>query len=197
MANRSIRETGRSKFITEDQYRKILELSYNTNKRDYFLLYLIGNLGLRVSEAVRLEVEDFDLDEMYVVIRTSKTRRFNPDHENELLPIDRPLIKRLMEYCNEYGIKSGYLFRGRKSHLTKCQAQNIFYKYSRLIGIHASIHSLRHYRGFSVFEQTSDITAVRYMLRHKSEKTAQIYSHPTLKARRNILEKIPIVDVDR
>jgi integrase len=200
MVNKSIEETGRSKSITKEQYQNILDLA-KKNLRDWFFLYLIGNWGLRVGEAIRLRVEDFSFRDKTVKIPRIKIRGKGILERGKLsgswdeMPFEERPIEHLEGYLNTYNIKEGWLFPGLNSlHLSESRAQKIFYFYSRKIGIKASIHSLRHYKGYSLYKSTIDILAVKTVLRHRSIRSSEIYTEPTLEMKRRIMSTGGYVD---
>lgn len=194
MANKSIKETGRRKSITEKEYKSILGLA-SSNLRDWFLLYLIGNWGLRVGETIRLKVEDFEKREAIVKIPRIKIKgkgkleRGRISGKYDEMPFDSRPFEHLERYLRAYNIREGWLFQGNgNEHLSESRAQKIFYYYAKQIKIKASIHSLRHYKGYSIYDKTTDVLAVKAVLRHKSIRSSEVYTEPTLELRKKIMD---------
>jgi len=195
--NKPTSQTGRKKSISEDEFKKILNEA-EVDPLDWYLLLLIGSLGLRVGEAVRLKKENIHLDDNVISIPQIKIRgkrlKKNEVSENHIrMPFTNELkngLKTYLMYYRKLVDKWGWLFpREDGGFLTVNQAQNIFYKYARKLKIHASIHSLRHMRGFLVYKKKSDIRMVQVVLRHKSIGTSTIYASPTMDMIREALEE--------
>lgn len=192
MANKPIRETKRKKFLSEDEFQKILSLAYKKRLRDWFLIFLMGSLGLRVGEAIRLKVEDINLKEKIISIprikiKTTKgrLRKKELSGESDSMPFSEETFKVVEKYMNRYSPKSGWLFP-----ISKRRAQSIFYEYAREAGVKASIHSLRHYRGVKIYAVTTDLEAVKTLLRHRSLWSASIYATPSIETLRKIAERV-------
>ena len=194
MANKSVKETGRRKSITEKEYKSILDLA-SSNLRDWFFLYLVGNWGLRVGEAIRLKVEDFKIKEAIVRVPRIKIKGKGRLERGEVsgrydeMPFDYRPSEYLERYLNTYNIREGWVFQGNgNKHISESRAQKIFYHYVKQIKVKASIHSLRHYKGYSIYDKTTDVLAVKAVLRHKSIRSSEVYTEPTLELRKKIMD---------
>ncbi len=198
--NKSIKQTGRKKAISMQEFNDIMSLAWD-NLRDRVLLLLTANLGLRVGEVVRLRLIDVNLDKKVMNIPHIKLKGKrlrddqlpnSEDYEEMYLP--KELVPLLNEYVQSLR-HTQWLIPGKSKgkHLTRMQAQTIFYNYAQLLGINASIHSLRHLCGYSVFEETQDVRTVQVLLRHKSSATSMIYTQPTLKMKERILERRGVI----
>lgn len=189
MSNKSMYQTGRMQFITEDQYRAILKASMKVSLRDFFLFYLCGNLGLRVSQVIGIRIDDLQDNRLRIPIVKTDMARW--------IELPEAVLKRLNQYRINYSINSGYLFPGRfeSTHISKSRAQRIFNYYSRkTLNINASIHSLRHFRGISVYLIRRSIHDVAETLGHKSLESSRIYARLTLGQKKDILEEAGIID---
>lgn len=196
--NRKISETGRKKLITKEEYNQILNLA-ESNFRDYALLSLIGHYGLRVGEVVRLRIQDINAKAKTINIptlkrdknRTGTIKKGKLPESYILFPLPQNDIIGLVRYISHYGIKEGWLFKWSSgSHLPEERAKNIFYRYAKQIGVNASIHSLRHLRGSTIYEETMQIRMVQIALRHKSISSSMVYTEPTLEMISKILKPI-------
>lgn len=192
MANKSIKITKRKKFISDGEFNQLLDIAYKENVRDWFMLYLIGNIGLRVGEAVRLKVEDVDISDKTISIPRIKIKtgkgglkgkELSGDYVS--LPLSGNALEVVDTYMKDYAPKEGWLFP-----ISKRRAQAIFYRYAKKIGVRASIHSLRHYRGTKIYGATLDLQAVQSLLRLRNLPTAAIYTHPNMEILRKLTEKV-------
>ena len=85
--------------FTRQQIEKLLEVTRHdrrpTGLRDYAILILLATYGLRLSEVVRLRVEDIDWRGERLRIRHSKTGG------ESLLPLVAPVGQALLEYLQQ------------------------------------------------------------------------------------------------
>lgn len=170
----------KDKAVTEKQYREILRnvklhpANKKLKQRDYMLLLILGNLGLRVSEAVILKREHFEGLEDYIPtaqIPTSKKRK-NPGEEFEIY-VHPDISKRILKYMDkEMTEKQQYLFEGMTDdgHLGRKQPDVIFKTYLKQCKIKEkyTLHSLRHMFASRIYKKTNNIIFVRDQLRHES-----------------------------
>jgi len=207
-----MRKTDKQKYLTVDQYKKFL-VSIN-NLYFYVLFYIIGNYGLRVGEAIRLRIQDVNFDSKYIKIPTLKQDRHGkgslaygklPDTYIDM-PLDDKtalLLLKFIDYIkmpkNEwlFPYKKGY-YKGKNilSHIPKWLIQRKFKKYAKQAGLDPvySVHSLRHYKGVSVYKNFKDIRAVQLLLRHKNINSTVIYTTMSLEDKRDLFDKLLIID---
>jgi integrase len=188
--NKSIRETGRSLTITIDQCKSLLSLA-SSNLRDYTLFFLTYHYAMRVSEVIRLRVEDIVRDQINIPVVKTKNRKagkgeYHDIQQNELPeryevePLTEQAKIKIDKYLKYYDIKSGWLFPVKNTHISKLTVQRLFYKYCSQLDIKASIHSLRHCR--LTYEQRThgDLERTKRVGRHKSISSTERYLHMTL-----------------
>ncbi len=201
--NKKITDSGRQKSVTREEFSLILKLAKEDSFRNYFLLLLLGNLGLRVGEGVRLRKLDIDLKEETIKIPTlkRKSKEKRGTIRKNVLPIDYEVLpfvfelqKEYKKYLLRYRVKN-WLFEGRKkeNHLDESTVQTFFNRYTSLLKINASVHSLRHFKGFTLYEETNDIRKVQIWLRHRSLISTVIYTQPTLELKKKIAEQSAVV----
>lgn len=178
----------KKKFLEPEEFKRLLDVAKKVNIRDYVLFLLAGNLGLRVGEVVRLRKSDFDFGTKTVMAPTLKQKTKGPLGKEELpvVYIELPGIHIMNnEVFKKYFkvLGSGWLFKGKRSssRISENSVQKIFKKYVKALKIEVSFHSLRHFRGDSIYKKTFDLMAVKTSLRHKSMKYASTYVHPGLK----------------
>lgn len=142
------------------------------NKKHRLLLALAYGGGLRVSEAVKLKVQDIDWERDFVFVREAKG-----DHDRiTLLPSKIKIELQHFLYGRD---KNSYVFESnRGGRLTNRTAQKIF-EYARNranISKNATFHSLRHSFATHLVENGVDIRYVQELLGHRDIKTTQIYT---------------------
>jgi len=129
------------------------------------LLMLIYSAGLRVSEAVKLRVQDIDSDRMTVHIRHCKNRK---DRYVILSPVVHKALREYWRYCRF----TDYIFPGQKAGrpLTSPTAAAIYKQAKARAGIKKSggIHALRHAFATHMLEAGEDLFVIKNLLGHSS-----------------------------
>lgn len=145
-----------------------------TNVKHKAILMLTYSAGLRVSEVVKLKVEDIDIQRKLIRIRSGKGRKDRYSILSEVA------LETLQEYLKEYKPQK-WLFLGQRKdkHLTERTTQKIFENACKKAGIRkeVTLHSLRHSFATHLMESGVDIRYIQELLGHKSSKTTEIYTH--------------------
>lgn len=153
-----------------------------TNRKHRLLVALAYGAGLRVSEAVRLRVQDLDFERDAVMVRSGKGNR----DRQTLLP--GKLVSVLRAAC-AYRDPADWVFPSeRGGHMSTRTAQKVFEQGLQRVGIRkkATFHSLRHSFATHLLENGTDIRYVQELLGHQSIKTTQVYTRVTDKTVRTI-----------
>ena len=143
--------------------------------RDRALLEILYGSGLRLSEAVGLNIEDLDLNQGYarVVGKGNKERN---------APLGRLCIQALQAWLSAHPAPSpeAPVFTGRGTHRIAVRTVQ-----QRLKAIGVSTlgtdqihpHMLRHSFATHMLESSGDLRAVQELLGHADIATTQIYTH--------------------
>ena len=153
---------------------------------DRALLELLYAAGLRVSEALRLDLEDISLDGAFVrVIGKGDRERLVPVGEVALDAIrswlDGPRRLIVAEH-HVQPIRGGPLFVSRTGRrLARQQAWTIVKRAAAGAGLagRVSPHTLRHSFATHLLEGGADLRIVQELLGHASISTTQLYTHVT------------------
>ena len=125
--------------LSEDEVARIILLTKNLKHKA--ILMLVYSAGLRVSEVVKLRIEDIDIERKLIHIRSAKGRK----DRNTLL--SKIALDTLRKYLKEYG-QSKWLFpsQNKERHIVTRTVEKIFSNAARDVGIQKSVtvHSLRH-----------------------------------------------------
>jgi integrase/recombinase XerC len=148
-------------------------------KRDRLLLELLYGCGLRVSEAVGLDVLDFDRREHWVLVR-GKGRK------ERQVPYGSKVEEALEAYLAERGgvvESSGALLLNRfGTRLGDRSARTIVKFYAHWVVGDASIHphTLRHAFATHLLSDGADLRAIQELLGHARLSTTQKYTQVSL-----------------
>jgi integrase/recombinase XerD len=154
--------------------------------RDRALLELLYAAGLRVSEALGLDVEDLSFEGGFVrVIGKGDRERLVPVGEVALHAIEayaRGLRPVLLARSHVAPARGGPLFLGSSGRrLGRQQAWGVVKRAAERAGLsdRVSPHTLRHSFATHLLEGGADLRVVQELLGHASISTTQLYTHIT------------------
>jgi integrase/recombinase XerD len=153
---------------------------------DRALLELLYAAGLRISEALNLDLEDLSIDGAFVrVIGKGDRERLVPVGELALDAVrawlDGPR-RALMAAHHVAAIRGGPVFLGATGRrLGRQQAWAIVKRAAAAAGLGARVspHTLRHSFATHLLEGGADLRIVQELLGHASISTTQLYTHVT------------------
>lgn len=167
------RDHKRPAILSRAEVARLFEVTANRKHRA--LLMTTYAAGLRVSEVVRLRVQDLDSDRMLIRVEGGKGRK-----DRDTVLSDR-LLAELRAYWRMYRPAS-WLFPTQyrpDRHLTRSAAHKIYQaaKQRARITKTGGIHSLRHAFATHLIEAGIDVLSIRELLGHQSLKTTSHYLH--------------------
>jgi site-specific recombinase XerD len=151
------------------------------------MLYLCFAGGLRVSELIRLRVDDLKLQPSASIIVHGKGRR------QRCLPLWKETISALRTWLSVRGTASvpELFFNARGEPMTRSGFEYILRKHARTAAKYCpslstkriSPHVLRHTCALTVLEATKDLRKVSLWLGHANMQTSEIYTRvdPSIK----------------
>lgn len=185
------------KFLEREQVERLVT-SVDTSKeegmRDRAILELLFSTGLRVSELVKLNHGQVNMErkEFGVIGKGGKGRLvFTSDRAAEW--IGRYMKERkdnfkplFIRYSGRVSEEDG----GENMRLTVRSVERIVKKYVKIarLPVDATVHTLRHSFATDLLINGADIRSVQEMLGHKNISTTQIYTHITNKQLREVHE---------
>ncbi|WP_295352351.1 tyrosine recombinase XerC [uncultured Succinivibrio sp.] len=166
------------KILSLTEIDAILSLNPETiyERRDLAIVELLFSSGLRVSELVGLDLEDYDefVQEVRVLGKGSKQR---------VVPVNDSAISRINDYLlirESFEPKEPALFLNRfGSRLTtRAVEQNLMKLCDKAsVTTHLNPHKLRHSFATELLQGGADLRSVQEMLGHASLAATQIYTH--------------------
>lgn len=170
-----------------------------TVKRDYAIITLFLNTGMRLSELVGLNIESFnrDLTEVKVKGKGNKERLiFVNDAARDA--IKEHLKTRLDPRYVRTGDHAMFLSRLEK-RISNKTVQWVIYKYLNLAGLaqkKLSVHKLRHTAATLMYQSGKvDIRVLKDILGHEQLNTTQIYTHLINDDIQSAINNNPLADV--
>jgi integrase/recombinase XerC len=147
--------------------------------RDLAIFELLYGCGLRISELVGLNLDDFDFSERWVRVRgKGKKERQVPYAGKASVALDRYLALRKPVLNSERAV----FLNHRGGRLTDRGARGIVKFYARMITGDSSIHphSLRHAYATHLLSDGADLRAIQELLGHARLSTTQKYTQVSL-----------------
>ena len=170
--------------LTQDETERLLEAAATLRGRT--LLELLYAAGLRISEALRLDLEDVSLDGAWVrVVGKGDRERLVPVGDVALEWLGRWLAEErpaLLALQHVKPLRGGPRFLGdRGRRLARQQAWSIVKAAAAAAGLadRVSPHTLRHSFATHLLEGGADLRIVQELLGHASISTTQLYTHLT------------------
>lgn len=158
-------------------------------------LALIYSCGLRISEAVSMQVSQIDSKRMVVHVRAGKGAK------DRYVPLPQSTLELLRRHWKTHRHprwlfpapgRSGTHEAEATRYLPLSSVQTVFKKSLREVGIQkdAHVHTLRHSYATHLLEEGVDIRIISNYLGHKKLESTLIYTHLTPLLTRGVAEKI-------
>ena len=146
-----------------------------TGLRDYILMILMLDTGIRPQEALRLKVNDIGLNEKTVYVREEYAKTRIPRH----LPISTQsasLLKKLILVRHDSWNKQGEVFcTFSGSSLTSAHLQERFRTYSSKIGYSITPYQLRHVFAVGFIKNGGDPFSLQRIMGHSRLEQTKAY----------------------
>lgn len=159
--------------LSKEEIQRVLDVVVNT--KHYLLVAISYCAGLRVSEVVNLQVQDIDLNQKIIVIRSGK------GNKDRISLLSEKICDDLSEFIDDKSVKE-YLFVNKKGKkITTRTAQKVFTNACMKAGLrkNVSFHSLRHSFATHLLEDGVDIRYIQKLLGHQNIRTTQKYTQVT------------------
>lgn len=191
------RKTRLVKYLSVDESLQLLENISGINLiRDYCIITLFLNCGLRVSELVGINIKDFSEDMLRVIGKGGKERVV---YLNEacLMAVEAYRAERIGIRDVSDSDKNAFFISRKKNRISASTVKWLVKKYCALAGLDSkiSVHKLRHTSATLMYRSGVDVKVLQEILGHKHLNTTEIYTHVDnedmrLAARANPLSKV-------
>jgi len=188
------------KYLTLEDSKKLLDATIqedNRNKeRDFAIITLFLNCGMRLSELVGINIKDIHFDDykMTVIGKGNKERTIYLN-KSCINAINGYLAVRPKEGI-DFKSKDALFLSERRERISKRTVQHIVEKELRNAGLDTSkysTHKLRHTAATLMYQYGEvDIRALQELLGHASISTTEIYTHVANEQVREAVEKNPL-----
>lgn len=172
------------KYLTLDQSKKLLEATKNTSdeykERDYAIITLFLNCGMRLSELVGINIKDINFSDKKLTV-------IGKGDKERTIYLNPACIAAINEYLKvrphdgvKYHSRDALFLSKRKERISNRMVQEIVKRELAKAGLDInkySVHKLRHTAATLMYQNGVDIRALQVLLGHESISTTEIYTH--------------------
>jgi len=187
------------KYLSLTESKRLLKTTrIEASERDYCILVLLLNCGLRLSEVVGLNITGIDFTE-------KKMRVFGKGSKERIVYLNKACVEAIKAYLPHreiFGIAVGEkaLFISRnKRRISKRRVQQVVEEYIEKAGLGdmgITTHKLRHTAATLMYQYGSvDLITLKEVLGHESIATTEIYTHLSNEIVRDAFENNPLADI--
>lgn len=173
--------------LTKEEFKLIFAKLRNTKHRA--LVGLIYGCGLRIGEAINLELIDVRPESNMLYVRQAKGKKDRP------VPLSAGVYALLDQYIRSYA-PHVHVFEGANGgKYSYSSSRQLFQRAVRSSGLrrHITLHTLRHSYATHLLQSGTDIRYIQEILGHSDPKTTMIYTRVTMRDLRQI--KSPFDDM--
>lgn len=196
------------KYLSLDQARDLLKTAsapipashgnHDNATRNFAIITLFLNCGMRLSELVGINIKDIDFSE-------NKLNVIGKGNKERTIYLNKACINAINNYLQDRP-KEGIKFDSRdalflseqRRRISNRTVQYVVKEEMRAAGIDSnkfSVHKLRHTAATLMYKYGNvDIRALQELLGHESISTTEIYTHVDNEQIRNAVESNPLAD---
>ncbi len=195
------------KYLSLDDSKKLLTVTVNdesdeNKERDYAIITLFLNCGLRLSELIGINLQDINFDDYKLTV-------IGKGNKERTIYLNKACINAIKDYIkvrptegvkNDSKASNKALFLSkRRERISNRTVQYIVEKELRKAGLDTSkysTHKLRHTAATLMYQYGEvDIRALQEILGHKSISTTEIYTHVSNEQARDAIERNPLANL--
>jgi len=184
------------RYLSLDESVQLLSSVDGANKeRDFCILTLFLNCGLRISELVSLNISDISADSIRVFGKGGKER---------IVFLNDACVAAINDYLKirkTIAANTPALFvSSRRDRISKSTVHNLVKKHISAAGLDStkySAHKLRHTAATLMLQSGVDVRTLQELLGHEHLNTTQIYTHVESENLRDAAERSPLAAFKR
>ena len=165
---------------------------YKNKERDLAIALLLAS-GVRLSEAVNLDLKDLNLKMMVIDV----TRKGGKRDSVNVAGFAKPYLEQYLEirqtrYKAEKQDTALFLteYRGIPNRIDASSVEKMVGKYSQDFKIRVTPHKLRHTLATRLYDATKSQVLVSHQLGHASTQVTDLYTHIVNDEQKNALDKL-------
>lgn len=182
----------------DEEYAKHLSnralSSFEKNKeRDLAIIALLLASGIRLSEAVNLDLKDLNLNMMIIEV----TRKGGKRDSVNVAAFAKSYIESYLKIRNNrYKVDKSDValflteYRGIPNRIDASSVEKMVAKYSENFKVRVTPHKLRHTLATRLYDATKSQVLVSHQLGHASTQVTDLYTHIVNDEQKNALDKL-------
>ena len=189
------------RFLSLNESMRLLNASNNSESvRNYCIITLFLNCGMRLSELVGINVSDVDFYE-------NRMRVLGKGRKERMVYLNNACVESINNYLavrneNHKADSEPALFiSNRGTRISKRRVQQIVEETLKLAGLDGkglSTHKLRHTAATLMYQYgDADVLTLKELLGHSSTATTEIYTHLNDERVRNAIENNPLANINK
>lgn len=177
--------------------KKITGKQHDNKERDYAMVTLFLNCGMRLSELISIDIDHIKFDDAVLTV-------IGKGNKERTIYLNKACINAIKEYLevrpydDNVVDKKALFLSERKTRISKRTVQHIIKDYLKLVpGLNDkySTHKLRHTAATLMYQYGNvDIRALQEILGHESIATTEIYTHVDNSQIRDAIENNPLAN---
>lgn len=183
------------KYLTIDQSLQLLRsIESKHRERDFCMLALFLSCGMRLSELVGLDLNDYSKENRTL-------RLFGKGRKERIVYLNDVCIEALDDYIHNHRpqVEEKAIFlSANKTRINKRRVQQIVEEQLKAAGLSnlgITTHKLRHSAATMMYKNGVDTLVLKEVLGHKSIATTEIYTHISNNELQKAAEASPIADL--
>ena len=191
------------KYLSLDESKKLLSIiseESRNKERDYAIITLFLNCGMRLSELVGINIKDINFSEF-------KLNVIGKGNKERTIYLNKSCINAINDYLKvrprdgvKFDSRDALFLSERKERISNRAVQYIVKQELQKAGLDTnkySVHKLRHTAATLMYQYGNvDIRALQELLGHESIATTQIYTHVDNSQVRNAVESNPLANIN-
>lgn len=197
MKNLDIPKTKKAlpKYLSLEEAENLLSVIDGPNKeRDFAIITLFLNCGMRLSELVSIDYNDIKQDGSIIITGKGNKER--------TVYLNNACLRAIADYMKKRpvdGVKGRALFlSSRNQRISPKTVQHMVYTYLNKAGLGdrgLSVHKLRHTAATLMYQHGNvDLLLLKEILGHENLGTTEIYTHLSSDATKKAIESNPLAD---
>ncbi len=194
-------KSGLPKYLSLNESMRLLEASDNSDsKRNYCIITLFLNCGMRLSELIGINISDIDFHE-------NKLRILGKGNKERMVYLNAACINAIENYLvirksNKKAADESALFiSNQNKRISKRRVQQIVDNTLNSAGLGGkglTTHKLRHTAATLMYQYgDADVLTLKELLGHSNIATTEIYTHLNDESVRMAMEANPLADIKK
>lgn len=189
------------KFLSLDESLRLLEIAdTEDSKRDYCIITLFLNCGMRLSELVGINIADIDFYE-------NRVKVLGKGNKERMIYLNSACMDAINKYMkirksnSKAAAEPALFISNQNKRISKRRVQQIVENTLTAAGLDGkgiTTHKLRHTAATLMYQYgDADVLTLKELLGHASVSTTEIYTHLNDNIVRNAVESNPLANIKR